>query len=77
MICDQPGGQAASDQVWYIWQTGAYPAVLSALPRVLASLPNELLLLAGWNLFTITGGLDAADTWYAPIYNVVEWLEVN
>ena len=66
----------ASQSGTFNWATG-FPLTAPIQPGINnAALPNELVLLAGDSVATITTNLQAGDQWTNPRYVVREWLEV-
>lgn len=43
--------------------------------RTLAPLPSQMFLAAGHRIRTVTGAIQAADQWSAPVYSVLDWLD--
>lgn len=72
---ENPTAITASQTATYNAGAGVQNGTLVA-PDFQITLPETLLLPAGARIRTLTGNIQGADQYAAPVYNVEEWLDV-
>jgi hypothetical protein len=69
--------EPASQQYIYVWQQLNQLTGSTVTAHVTQPLPPANILLAGQTFNSFVNGMQAGDSWSAPVYMVKEWLEVN
>jgi hypothetical protein len=67
----------AGQDVGITWGSGSAQFSDTGNRQSLASLPNDVILLAGETINTVTFNLDVGDDWAGPQLVVREWLEID
>jgi hypothetical protein len=70
-------GSPAGASDFYVWAAGTAPFTAVAVGYNVAPLPTDLPLSGLVAVTCTTPGLDVADQWFAPLFTIREWLEVQ